>query len=75
MAIENSFNRIFLDEKSPVIVLNPVVINNVNPNRSVPKKGFYNDHQKKDIKELPDDKLKMIIDEIQKRKSTTSSSG
>lgn len=67
IAIENSIDRISLDEKSEVIVLNPVVINNVNPNRST-QKYFYNDYRKGDIRELTNDKLEKLIEEVKRRR-------
>lgn len=74
IAIENSINRIFIDEKSQFIVLNPVVINNVNPNHPVRKKGLQNDYKKGDIRELSDDKMEMIIEQIRKKRNSSSGS-
>ncbi len=73
-AIENSLSRISLDEKSEVIVLNPAIINNVNPNRPVPK-GFQNDYRKGDIKELSEDKLLKLIEEVKRRRESQTKSG
>ena len=73
-AIENSINRISLDERLEFIVLNPVVINNIDPKRPV-SKGFNNDYRKGDIRELSEDKLEKLVEEVKRRRDAKAKSG
>jgi len=68
IAIESSIRQLFINEKPQLFVLNPVIINNDNPNQPRPKKGFRNDNQKMNISEMSEDRLTRLIENIKKKR-------